>query len=772
MGTDLASKLDQILLVQQAQAAQFDRIEEQLGAHEKLRKQTWGQETYDGNMPGNTPPGGQVNTGSFRGIRTTDTDDTDAVKEEEQQRERDAMLLKKYASAELYGTVEQRHTKSATSAGAIAASHQHSPRQLLRIGLLHPSKGFRLYWDLTSILLVVYISIMLPLQLAFVQCAGFGLELFDVAIDIFFLVDIAINFRTAVEVEGFELLTGPREIARLYLRGWFALDVISSFPIDWVVAWSQGESPFMSLSPESTCSSTEDVSSLTQLSTLLKVLRVIKLLRLLRLARLFRMLDRWREAIGMSHNLQRLGKLMFIMLIFSHWDGCMLFLVASLEGMSNQSWVYRSDLLWKSGAEQYAWSFFSAVAQIFAISFGIADPKTMGELFSFLVSLVLGATLYGFFVAALTAVLAEGDAAGQDYRRKLDKIQQYMRHTKMDAALRARIRAYYELCFPTKRAFDENEILSELTHPLREAICRHKTGPVLATLHILESEVGLSTTLSRALERVVYVSGDEVIREGETSGGMYFIQAGKVNVCKQHSGTEPVTTLTAGAFFGEMALLTSNSRALATIVTATYMEGFLLSREAYLTIVAVYPQFQRYIETVAVLRLRKTAGKTGNIQARGGSRAQRGRSRSRVLLDSLESHSPQRKNTRQDRTANRLVKRLSVIPADVRGIEDREPAGTPGMLAAPRSLLPKCLAERLTSSCRTTDRSTCSRSTDRSTDVVSSFARHAGRPPTTASSLSIMGHYMDRALRPCAGRSPRVLASRSSNAPPNRRGTD
>jgi hypothetical protein len=64
------------------------------------------------------------------------------------------------------------------------------------------------------------------------------------------------------------------------------------------------------------------------------------------------------------------------------------------------------------------------------------------ELYAFIVSLILGCTLYGFIVAALTTVLAEGDAAGQEYRRKLDKIQQYMRHVKMHPALRARIRAY------------------------------------------------------------------------------------------------------------------------------------------------------------------------------------------------------------------------------------------------------------------------------------------------------------------------------------------
>ena len=42
-------------------------------------------------------------------------------------------------------------------------------------------------------------------------------------------------------------------------------------------------------------------------------------------------------------------------------------------------------------------------------------------------------SFYGAFVAVLTAVLSEGDAAGGEYRRKLDKIQQYMSHHNMCA---------------------------------------------------------------------------------------------------------------------------------------------------------------------------------------------------------------------------------------------------------------------------------------------------------------------------------------------------
>ena len=78
-------------------------------------------------------------------------------------------------------------------------------------------------------------------------------------------------------------------------------------------------------------------------------------------------------------------------------------------------------------------AFVSAVPQIFAISWGLVEPRTLSELYVFLISLVLGASFYGAFVAVLTAVLSEGDAAGQEYRRKLDKIQQYMNHHNMRA---------------------------------------------------------------------------------------------------------------------------------------------------------------------------------------------------------------------------------------------------------------------------------------------------------------------------------------------------
>lgn len=53
----------------------------------------------------------------------------------------------------------------------------------------------------------------------------------------FFVLDILVNFRTAVLDDG-ELVQRPAAVAVRYLRGWFALDLVATIPYDRVVVRS------------------------------------------------------------------------------------------------------------------------------------------------------------------------------------------------------------------------------------------------------------------------------------------------------------------------------------------------------------------------------------------------------------------------------------------------------------------------------------------------------------------------------------------------------
>ena len=91
-------------------------------------------------------------------------------------------------------------------------------------------------WDLVTIVMLSYLTLSLPLRLGFeLEPSGFGLW-FERSTDLFFILDIFVNFRSHYfDVLGQEVKE-PRKVAKNYLRTWFTIDFLSSIPFDWFLA--------------------------------------------------------------------------------------------------------------------------------------------------------------------------------------------------------------------------------------------------------------------------------------------------------------------------------------------------------------------------------------------------------------------------------------------------------------------------------------------------------------------------------------------------------
>lgn len=74
------------------------------------------------------------------------------------------------------------------------------------------------YFFLLSLRIFNYHDLILPLILP--------------AVDIMFMVDIVINFRTTYVNHNDEVVSHPGKIALHYLRGWFLIDVVAAIPFD------------------------------------------------------------------------------------------------------------------------------------------------------------------------------------------------------------------------------------------------------------------------------------------------------------------------------------------------------------------------------------------------------------------------------------------------------------------------------------------------------------------------------------------------------------
>lgn len=134
-------------------------------------------------------------------------------------------------------------------------------------------------------------------------------------------------------------------------------------------------------------------------------------------------------------------------------------------------------------------------------------------------------------------------------------VNEYMKYAQLPKPICAQLREYYSLWFPSKRSFDETEILAELSRPLRSQVALHSCRTVLEALQLISSEAqsqrrGLPEAISLNLQRVVYVAGDYIIREGEEPEGMFFVSKGHAEVrsccrrvCAFHSGLGPAPDL-------------------------------------------------------------------------------------------------------------------------------------------------------------------------------------------------------------------------------------
>ena len=113
-----------------------------------------------------------------------------------------------------------------------ARTQSHFEDQPLHLWTLDPDSTFTSTWDLCSVLMLLYVSAAVPLRVCFgVRVPLWSPTFFvEMVVDLFFLVDVALNFRTAYYDENGLRESRPNFIAAKYMKGWFLIDLVSCLP--------------------------------------------------------------------------------------------------------------------------------------------------------------------------------------------------------------------------------------------------------------------------------------------------------------------------------------------------------------------------------------------------------------------------------------------------------------------------------------------------------------------------------------------------------------
>jgi len=85
--------------------------------------------------------------------------------------------------------------------------------------LIHPDNTIKLIFDLTAFLLILFQAIILPFKLAF-SFETSNLTNFDYFADIYFIVDVFLNFNTGIYKEGIVIMDRDY-IVKEYAKTWY-----------------------------------------------------------------------------------------------------------------------------------------------------------------------------------------------------------------------------------------------------------------------------------------------------------------------------------------------------------------------------------------------------------------------------------------------------------------------------------------------------------------------------------------------------------------------
>ncbi|KAA0152025.1 hypothetical protein FNF29_04140 [Cafeteria roenbergensis] len=494
----------------------------------------------------------------------------------------------------------------------------------LPCGVIHPDGTMRMTWDVAMLCLVVFFGFMVPYRLGFDITLSPAEESFDLVADILFLLDLASNFRTAYKDDGVMVSDG-KAMAMNYLKSWFFIDLVASFPIGWF----------------------------TDTGGVNKVIRMLRLFKLFRMLRLLRLFPRFTQVLEASIKLNpaMIGFLRSFAIMFLMWHniGCAYWFVAreELNGIavcpeeygskpcyvnhcvcdqsdpvgshvllpeSDSSWydphnpdqwvphysMPSSDIL-----VQYGQAVFWAVEVTTGIG-GDIIPRSTLEVFFTAFMVIVGLMMYSLIIGSASSALANIDSTATQRRQTLEKVNAFMRSRKVPPFFQRIIVDFYEHMWQTPQR--EADVFRDLPPSLRSRLAIVMNRDLIDRIPIFKlMSASVYVRIVQRLQHNTFLPGEYVIQQGTESEFLYFVKRGKCDALLPDTEHTIFMTLFPGDVFGERGLLFDERRS-ESYRAVDFLDVLMMSQLEFQELVVMSPAFVAELRRVAAVRERRRIG--------------------------------------------------------------------------------------------------------------------------------------------------------------------
>ncbi|XP_069011611.1 voltage-gated delayed rectifier potassium channel KCNH4 isoform X2 [Embiotoca jacksoni] len=388
-----------------------------------------------------------------------------------------------------------------------------------RFILLHYSVSKAL-WDWLILLATFYVAVTVPYSISFtshddIVTAARSTFISDIAVELLFIIDIILNFRTTYVSQSGQVVYEARAICIHYATTWFFVDLVAALPIDLLYLFN---------------------------ITVTSLVHLFKTVRLLRLLRLLQKLDRYSQYSAMVLTL-----LMSVFALLAHWMACIWYMIGRTEMQTNDTW----DIGWlhelgkrldtpyinntvggPTVRSSYIAALYFTLSSLTSVGFGNVCANTDSEKIFSICTMLIGALMHALVFGNVTAIIQRMYSRRSLYHTRMKDLKDFIRVHSLPQQLKQRMLEYFQTTWSVNNGIDANELLHDFPDELRADIAMHLNKDILQLPVFKGASRGCLRSLSLHIKTSFCVPGEYLIRQGDALHANYFVCSGSLEVLK------------------------------------------------------------------------------------------------------------------------------------------------------------------------------------------------------------------------------------------------
>ncbi|KAM7030009.1 voltage-gated delayed rectifier potassium channel KCNH4 [Acridotheres tristis] len=395
--------------------------------------------------------------------------------------------------------------------------------QKSRFILLHYSI-FKALWDWLILLATFYVAITVPYNVCFTGTedslsAARSTIVSDIAVEMLFILDIILNFRTTYVSQSGQVVYDPRSICIHYVATWFFVDLIAALPFDLLYIFNV---------------------------TVTSLVHLLKTVRLLRLLRLLQKLDRYSQYSAMVLTL-----LMSMFALLAHWLACIWYVIGrkELESDDPRTWdigwlnelgkrleapYINNSLGGPSIRSAYIASLYFTLSSLTSVGFGNVCANTDTEKIFSICTMLIGALMHAVVFGNVTAIIQRMYSRRSLYHTRMKDLKDFIRVHHLPQQLKQRLLEYFQTTWSVNNGIDANELLHDFPDELRADVAMHLNKDILQLPIFETASRGCLRSLSLHIKTSFCAPGEYLLRQGDALQANYFVCSGSLEVLKDN----------------------------------------------------------------------------------------------------------------------------------------------------------------------------------------------------------------------------------------------